>query len=245
MVVGATGAASDRFLVNDGRLYVFNGYCCNVLHYVAKCQKVSRPHQLMFLFPNEFKIQHLVLTTVTAFKFRQADRFYDGDIFIDAGESDAVLGIENKGAQSLRTTDNIYEFKDTKPPKSIQDSVSLRSPSSLGITQTTKTSSQTSLHSGAISLKESPISPTPRDITDKSNKSSERSILSHPRGGGSGGGKYDDGRNLLSSYAKSRETISDGSPTDTKPSTTPIPTARRSIKSSKTHLIEGVPQTEV
>lgn len=160
---------------------------------------------------------------------------------MDAGESDAVLGIENKGAQSHRTTDNIYEFKDTKPPKSIQDSMSLRSPSSLGITQTTKTSSQVSLHSGAISLKESPITPTPRDITDKSNKSSERSILSQPRSG-----RYtDDGRNLLNNYGKSRETISDGSPTDTKPSTTPIPTARRSIKSSKTHLIEGVPQTEV
>lgn len=179
--------------------------------------------------------------TIDCHDCRQADRFYDGDIFIDAGESDAVLGIENKGAQTLplRTHDNIYEFKDTKPPKSIQDTQSLRSPSSIGITQTTKTSSQTSLHSGAISLKESPVTPIPRDLTDKSIKLSDRSISTNPRG------KYEDGRNLINNYGKSRETISDGSPSESKASTTPIPTARKSIKSSKTHLIEGVPQTEV
>lgn len=172
---------------------------------------------------------------------RQADRFYDGDIFVDAGESDAVLGIENKGAQTnpLRTPDNIYEFKDAKPAKTGIDSVSLRSPSSLGITQTTKTSSQTSLQSGAISLKESPVTTLPRDHTDKSNKLTDRSISTNPRG------KYDDGRTLLSNYGKSRETMTDESLTEHKPSTTPVPTARKSIKSSKTHLIEGVPQTEV
>lgn len=181
---------------------------------------------------------------------RQADRFYDGDIFIDAGESDAVLGIENKGAQTqhpLRTPDNIYEFKDVKSPKSgIVDSTSLRSPSSMGITHTTKTSSQSSLQSGAISLKESPVTTLPRDITDKSSSSklSERSLSTHPRGGG--GGKYDDGRTLLSNYEKSRETMTDESSTEIqKPSTTPIPTARKTVKSSKTHLIEGIPQTEV
>lgn len=178
---------------------------------------------------------------------RQADRFYDGDIFIDAGESDAVLGIENKGAQTqhpLRTPDNIYEFKDVKPPKSgMVDSTSLRSPSSLGITHTTKTSSQASLQSGAISLKESPVTTLPRDITDKSSSSklSERSLSTHPRSG-----KYDDGRTLLSNYEKSRETMTDESSTEIqKPSTTPIPTARKTLKSSKTHLVEGIPQTEV
>lgn len=167
---------------------------------------------------------------------RQADRFYDGDIFIDAGESDAVLGIENKGAHTLplRTPDNIYEFKDTKPPKSIQDSASLRSPSSLGNTQTTKIGSQSSIHSGAISLKESP-----RDLTDKSSKFSDRSISTNPRG------RYEDGRNLLNNREKSRETITDDSPSEHKTSLTPIPTARKSLKSSKTHLIEGIPQTEV
>lgn len=174
--------------------------------------------------------------------FRQADRFYDGDIFIDAGESDAVLGIENKGAQTnpLRTPDNVYEFQDKKPPKLIQDTTSLRSPSSLGITQTTKTNSQSSLHSGAISLKESPVTPSPRDTIDKNSKFSERNVSTNPRG------RYDDGRNLLNNYEKSRETIStDESLTEYKLSTTPVPTARKSIKSSKTHLIEGIPQTEV
>lgn len=166
---------------------------------------------------------------------RQADRFYDGDLFIDAAESD-VIGIENKGAQqTLRTPDNIYEYKDAKPLK-MQDSVSIRSPSSIGITQTTKSGSQSSLHSGAISLKESPVTPTSRDI-DKSSKFS--SVSTHPRG------KYDDSRNLLSSYDKSRETFTDDVPTEIKPSTTPIPTARRSLKSSKTQLVEGIPQTEV
>lgn len=174
---------------------------------------------------------------------RQADRFYDGDIFMDAGESDAVLGIENKGAHThpLRTPDNIYEFKDTKPPKLIHDSASLRSPSSMGITQTTKAGSQSSL--SAISLKESPVTPIPRDITDKSSKFSDRSISTNPRG------RYEDGRNLLSNQNKSRETMTDDSPSEHKTSLTPIPTARKSIatsiKSSKTHLIEGIPQTEV
>lgn len=167
------------------------------------------------------------------------DRFYDGDIFIDAGESD-VLGIENKGAQShpLRTPDNIYEFKDSKPPKSIQDSTSIRSPSSIGITHTSKLGSQSSI--SAISLKESPVTPLPRDLTDKSSKFSERSVSTNPRG------KYDDSRNLLNNYDKSHETFTDESPTsEYKGSTTPIPTARKNIKTSKTHLIEGIPQTEV
>lgn len=169
---------------------------------------------------------------------RQADRFYDGDIFADAVESEAVIGIENKGAQNhaLRTQDNIYDFKDVKSAKSLQDSMSIRSPSSIGITQTTKLGSQSSLHSGAISLKESPTTPTPRDI-DKSNKFN--GVSTNPRG------KYDDSRNLLSSYGKSRESFNDDVPIESKPSTTPIPTARKSLKSSKTHLIEGIPQTEV
>lgn len=200
-----------------------------------------------FLCFFSFSLRFALLHTLCA---RQADRFYDGDIFIDAGESDAVLGIENKGAQTLhpvRTPDNIYEFKDVKPPKSgMVDSTSLRSPSSLGITHTTKTSSQASLQSGAISLKESPVTTLPRDITDKSSSSklSERSLSTHPRGGG---GRFDDGRTLLSNYEKSRETMTDESSNEIqpKPSTTPIPTARKTIKSSRTHLIEGIPQTEV
>lgn len=168
------------------------------------------------------------------------DRFYDGDIFLDAGESD-VLGIENKGAQShpLRTPDNIYEFKDSKPPRSTHDTTSLRSPSSIGVTHTTKSGSQSSLHSGGISLKESPVTPLARDLTDKSSKFSDRSVSTNPRG------KYDDSRNLLNNYGKSQETFSDDTASEYKPATTPIPSARKNVKSSKTHLVEGVPQTEV
>lgn len=169
----------------------------------------------------------------------QADRFYDGDIFIDAGESDGVLGIENTVTQThpLRSRDNIYEFKDTKPTKSLPDTSSLRSPSSIGITQSTKMGSQSSM--GAISLKESPVTPTPKDLTDKSSKYSERSILTNPKG------KYDDSRNLLTHYDKSHEALSTSPIESSKSSITPVPTARKSIKTSRTQLVEGIPQTEV
>lgn len=187
----------------------------------------------------------LILSHSTSF-CREADRFYDGDLFVDAGESDGVLGIENTAAQAhpLRSRDNIYEFKDTKPVKSIQDTNSIRSPSSLAITDktTTRSGSQTSLRSGAMSLKESPGTPTGKENNNfekNHNKFSEK-VEPNPRG------KYDDSRNLLSSYDKSREMAS--SPVDTKSitsSVTPVPTARKTLKSSKTHLIEGVPQTEV
>lgn len=179
---------------------------------------------------------------------READRFYDGDLFVDAGESDGVLGIENTGAQThpIRSRDNIYEFKDAKPMKTMQDSSSLRSPSSIAITDktTTRSGSQASLRSGAISLKESPGTPTGKEninFEKNLNKFSERSVEANPKG------KYDDSRNLLSSYEKSREMLS-SSPVDTKSiasSVTPVPSARKNIKSSKTHLIEGIPQTEV
>lgn len=169
---------------------------------------------------------------------RQADRFYDGDIFIDAGESDGVLGIENAAAQShpLRSRDNIYEFKDTKPLKSLPDATSsIRSPSSVGITHSTKTSSQSSI--GAISLRESPMTPTSKDGIEKGNKTS---VSAHPKGG-----KYDDSRNLLDNYAKSSDALPTSDAEKIKAATTPIPSARKIDKTSRTHLVEGVPQTEV
>lgn len=167
---------------------------------------------------------------------RQADRFYDGDIFIDAAESEGVLGIENAAAHA-HPRDNIYEFKDTKKAKSLPDTTtsSLRSPSSLGITQSTKMGSQSSV--SAISLRESPVTPTPKDAAEKSSKIS---VSSNPRGG-----KYDDSRNLLSSYDKSHDALSSSASDTIKTSTTPVPSARKSIKTSRTHLVEGVPQTEV
>lgn len=175
--------------------------------------------------------------------FRQADRFYDGDIFIDAGEDRDGIGIENTAAQThplaIRSRDNIYEFKDSKGAKSLQDTTSIRSPSSLGVT-TTKTGSQSSLRSAGTSLKESPSTLKESISFDKSHKFSDRIVESNPKG------KYDDSRNLLSTYDKSREALS-SSPIEIKStSTTPVPSARKSIKnSSRTHLVEGIPQTEV
>lgn len=128
--------------------------------------------------------------------------------------------------------------------KSIQDTSSIRSPSSLAITDktTTRNGSQASLRS-AMSLKESPGTPTGKESInfEKNHNKFAEKVESNPKG------KYDDSRNLLSSYDKSRDALT-SSPVDTKSvasSVTPVPTARKNIKSSKTHLVEGVPQTEV
>lgn len=157
-------------------------------------------------------------------------------MFIDAGEDRDTVGIENTTvhSQPLRSRDNIYEFKDSKHSKSVQDTSSLRSPSSLGVT-TMKTGSQSSL--AGISLKESPSTLKDSLSFDKSHKYSDRSVESNPKG------KYDDSRNLLSTYAKSRENLTASPVRET--STTPIPTARKNLKNSRTHLVEGIPQTEV
>lgn len=116
----------------------------------------------------------------------------------------------------------------------------MRSPSSLTMTQTTKTGSQNSLRS-AISLKDTAISPTSKDSTtfEKNLKYSERSVDPNPKGS-----KFDDSKNLLNNYDKSREALSTTS-LDRKQGSTPVPSTRKSLKTSKTHLIEGIPQTEV
>lgn len=119
----------------------------------------------------------------------------------------------------------------------MQDSTSVRSPSSLGVT-TLKTGSQSSIRSAGTSLKESPTTLKESISFDKSHKYSDRSVESNPKG------KYDDSRNLLSTYDKSREILS-SSPIETKSATTPVPTARKNLKNSRTHLVEGIPQTEV
>lgn len=187
---------------------------------------------------------------------RQADRFYDGDMFIDPAELDREAnttgGIENSSViqnHPIRSRDNLYEFRDTPmtgklQSKSLQDTHSIRSPSSLAMTttQTTRSGSQNSLRS-AISLKESVITTPSKDAAafDKSQKYSERSVVeTNPKG------KYDDSRNLLTTYDKSRDTISSVASSEPKTSTTtPVPSTRKSLKSSRTHLIEGIPQTEV
>lgn len=108
------------------------------------------------------------------------------------------------------------------------------------MTQTTKTGSQNSLRS-AISLKDTAISPTSKDSTtfEKNLKYAERSVDPNPKGS-----KYDDSKNLLNNYDKSREAMSSGS-IDRKQGSTPVPSTRKSLKTSKTHLVEGIPQTEV
>ncbi|XP_037047980.1 cholinesterase isoform X2 [Bradysia coprophila] len=154
---------------------------------------------------------------------RQTDRFYDGDMFIDQSEIERDDGIENHIIQNPSRGENIYQYRDTpsgKPTKSHQDSHSIRSPSSLTMTQTTKTGSQNSLRS-AISLKDTAVSPTSKDSStfEKNLKYSERSVDPNPNGS-----KYDDNR---------------------QQGPTPVPSTRKSLKTSKTHLIEGIPQTEV
>lgn len=153
----------------------------------------------------------------------------------DPAESERDNGIENNVTQvhPIRSHDNIYEYRDSPGKKKIPTEISsIRSPSSLAMTQASgKSASRDSLKS-AISMKEST-----RDVNfDKNSKYSER-LVDDP----SPKGRYDS-RNLLS-----REFLT-SSPIESKSSrtTTPVPASRKTLKSaSKTHLVEGVPQTEV
>jgi len=116
----------------------------------------------------------------------QSDRFYDEDVFINGEglepEPD-TRGVDNAhmvtNHHALRSRDNIYEYRDSPSSKTLAskahtDTTSLRSPSSLAMTQ--KSSSQASLKSG-ISLKETNghfVKPTERSTTPRS----------HPNGNG-------------------------------------------------------------
>lgn len=200
---------------------------------------------------------------------RQADRFYDGDIFIDPNEDDQIAhslrpastaaGIDNIAgsiaipSQAMRSRDNMYEYRDKSSGKKMPaggDPLSMtRAPSSVGgltaLTQTTRSGSQSSLRS-AISLKESvslaqPTSPT----SDKSMKFSERSVDMNPRG------RYEDTRSTAASTVTAKSLRPDVGDETHRPqkqrngATTPVPTARKQQSASRTHLIEGIPQTEV
>uniref|UniRef100_A0A1B0EU02 Carboxylesterase type B domain-containing protein n=1 Tax=Lutzomyia longipalpis TaxID=7200 RepID=A0A1B0EU02_LUTLO len=163
---------------------------------------------------------------------RQSDRFYDGDVFmVDNTGADGDAGIENiSQTHPLRSRENIYEFRDTPkksgPPTDIS---SVRSPSSLATNPTAKSGSQSSLKS-AISLKEG--AQNGRDGNYDRNLNNK--------------GKGSDGKNLLADFEKSREAMT-SSPVDVKTSShgIPIPASRKTVKTSKTQLVEGVPQTEV
>lgn len=174
------------------------------------------------------------------------DRIYDGDIYLDPAEDEhlasAAAGIDNSSSviqnhHQQRSRENMYEYRDASsagklPSKTPLDSTSMRGPSSMGgLTMTTKSGSQQSVRSG-ISLKESPISPTSKDSFEKGTlKYSERSVDTNPKG------RYEDTRSMTSS--RSKDTIGTSDPG------APVPSVRSNLKSSRTHLIQGIPQTEV
>lgn len=164
-------------------------------------------------------------------------------------ESEMNGGVDNHivQGQPLRSNANIYEYRDSpsKYPKS--DASSMRSPSSLGMTHTTKVGSQSSLRS-AISLKEqkSITPPMSKNSFDKNVKYSERSIDE----------KYtpSDNKSLLSSGTATSTILSaekrdfmTSSPIDRRP-TTPISYKNKStakITKSQFSADNSIPQTEV
>lgn len=159
-------------------------------------------------------------------------------------------GIDNTiASQPLKSRENVYDFRDTPTPATkmtkTAETMSVRSPSSLSNTQTTKFGSQGSLRS-AISLKDSTMSPvSPVSTLDKgSSKYSERGVDVESRA--SSNGRYDDSSRLIT---KSKENIVSTNPHGDHRPLRPIAanrsTAARVTNSSKTHLIDGIPQTEV
>lgn len=167
-------------------------------------------------------------------------KFYD-EPFGDPNESEINGGLENHLIQSqpLRSRENIYDYKNSpakyNPKTAMSDNASIRSPSSLGMTQTTRLGSQSSLKS-AISLKESPTKdhkrlkhvPIEREIDFKSDKSEK------------------------SEFTEKGSIISSSNTTNSSKheflSSSPVPRSRtpRSTKSSRTILdAGGIPQTEV
>lgn len=147
-------------------------------------------------------------------------------------------GLDNHIVQSqpLRSRDNIYEYKDSpgKFQKSHSDFNSVRSPSSLTTTHTTKAGSQSSLKS-AISLKESPSFQSTKETPfEKKEKYSEREV---------------DVRSDKSEMTDKASILSSTTTGSRKDFLTSSPVARprtpRSTKSSRTILDGGIPQTEV
>uniref|UniRef100_A0A2M4BC65 Putative gliotactin n=1 Tax=Anopheles marajoara TaxID=58244 RepID=A0A2M4BC65_9DIPT len=203
---------------------------------------------------------------------RKSDQLYDEAAFgMDNPESERDTIMENSMLQGQPLQrgqrDNIYEYRDSpskysKMQQQPPDASSIRSPSSLGMTQITGksgiTGSQSSLRS-AISMKESiSISPMPKESNfDRNLKYAEDGIQKN--------GKFPirtDSKNLLASNETSksqRDLVSGGttgssvaassiSGSNRSHQPTPVPLARGGSKSnnaSKTNLIEGIPQTEV
>lgn len=174
---------------------------------------------------------------------------------------DGDNGIENNLSQvhPLRSRENLYDYRDSPAGKMTKlpiETASLRSPSSLAITQTTKSGSQSSLRS-AISLKETPSIQKQTNF-DRTIKYTEKSIDDSTLPKKNGSNKFDAEKNsnLYTQYDKRSREYLNSSSESSVPSQVgaPIPSLRKTIsptpttvttKSSRTHLIEGIPQTEV
>lgn len=160
-------------------------------------------------------------------------------------------GVDNHIVQSqpLRSRD-AYEYKDSpaKFPKSHSDLNSIRSPSSLGLTQTTKVGGSQSSLKSAISLKESPSLPSTKEIPyeknpyEKKEKFNEREVDVK-----SDKSELTDKGSILSSTTTN--TSSKSSRRDFLTSSpVPRPRTAQSNKSSASRTVldaGGVPQTEV
>lgn len=173
---------------------------------------------------------------------RESDRFFDEPF----AESELNGGIDNHITQSqpLRSRENIYEYKDSpvKASKSQNDFNSVRSPSSLGMTQMTNitkvSGSQSSLRS-AISLKESPTLHKELPIVEKKEKYAEREVDVRSD-------KSDKASSVISS-----STFTNASTSSVKKdllTSSPVPHPRlvhKPTNHSRTILESGIPQTEV
>lgn len=160
---------------------------------------------------------------------------------MDQNESEMNGGLDNHIVQSQPLKSRgMYQYKDLpgKHPKSQSDLSSVRSPSSLGMTHTTKLGSQSSLKS-AISLKESPSFPAVKEIPEeKKEKYQEREVDVR-----SDKSEFTDKGSVFSST-----TTNNSSARHDFLTSSPVPRARtpRSTKSSRTIVdAGGVPQTEV
>lgn len=203
---------------------------------------------------------------------RQSDRFYDEDVFINGEglepEQD-TRGVDNAhmvtNHHALRSRDNIYEYRDSPSTKTLAskahtDTTSLRSPSSLAMTQ--KSSSQASLKSG-ISLKETNghlVKQSERAATPRSQQNGSIAKVASPPV---------EEKRLLQPLSSTPVTQLQAEPAKRVPtaasvsgssrSTTPVPSARSTTTHTttatlssqpaaqprRTHLVEGVPQTSV
>lgn len=181
-------------------------------------------------------------------------------------------GIDNN-SHPLRSRDNLYERYSDAPAKIVKssqlsDATSLKSPSSL--TNTTKLGSQSSLRS-AISMKESSVGSNrgaKSPISTNKGTSVTSSQGSYEKNGGA---KYaqqqqqqqelDRSSNKISNKnlayngnkSRSKEYLGEGTVSPSPDgggssvrSVTPVPAQRKMLKNaSRTHLVEGIPQTEV